>query len=380
MSDAGSSDFQANLQRGELLRDQHRYPEAEKYLQEAIALEPARAEGYYELAFCYCNWDGHEAQGLATIDRAIGLDPNHAEFFALRAWILGNLDRNQEAINVAHQALILNPTSILALNAQTRAYNDLKEWRQSEIHARRVLALNANNNLAGNFLAIALRQQGRAQESEAVTAGLLSRAPDGALTQCNAGWSALQAGDPRRANRHFLEALRLKPNYDSARLGLLHSFSSRVWIYRLFFQYALWLGRHKKGMRIFFILTIYMGYRLAIVTLRTEFGPQGLQWGLVLVAFYLILFGFGRSFGNLFLLLDPFARHALTGKEKAWSILAGLVYGLLIASLISQAAWPQAGVLLVIVGLFLWNVLIPRFQDAFRRATPVEVAANEPHG
>jgi hypothetical protein len=83
----------------------------------------------------------------------------------------------------------------------------------------------------------------------------------------------------------------------------------------------------------------------------------------------LIVFGFGRSFGNLFLLLDPFARHALTGKEKGWSLFAGFVFGALLVSLITDNAWLQASVLLAILAFFLWGVMQPRFQDAFARAS-----------
>ncbi len=259
----------------------------------------------------------------------------------------------------------MNPFSILALNAQVRAYNDLQDWKQSEVHARRVLALHPQNELAGNLLAISLRQQGRLAESEQVTATLLSQVPDSAMAQCNAGWSALQAGDYRRANQHFLEALRLDPAYDSARRGLLHAFNSRVWIYRLYFQFIAWLGKYRKEMRVLFFIVVYVGYRFVLVELRTQFGHEGIRWGFVVVALYLVIFGFGRSFGNLFLLLDRFARHALTRKEKLWSLLAGLIYGALLGLLIADRAVPQAAVLVAILAFFLWGVLQPRFQDAF---------------
>ncbi len=360
-----SSSYQSSLQRGELLRNQGRYAEAEKYLQQAIGEQPSHADGYFELAFCYCNWTGHSKKALETIDRAISLDPNRAEFFALRAWILGNLDRDKEAVVVADQALAIAPYSLLALNARTRAYNDLHEWKKAEESARLSLEIHPTNELAANLLSISLRQQGRLPESNAINARLLAQAPDNAISQCNAGWSALQAGDHRRANRHFLEALRLDPNYDYARRGMLHSFNSRVWIYRLYFQFIAWLGKHRTGLRYFFIFAIYFGYRLVVGELRTQFGEEGLHWAFVVMALYLVLFGFGRSFANLFLLLDPFARYALTRKEMAWSLVAGSIYGLILAFLLANQAWPQSAVLLTIAAFFLWGVLFPRFQDAF---------------
>jgi tetratricopeptide (TPR) repeat protein len=370
MSDETSSGFRSNLQRGELLRGQGRYAEAEKFLQAAIGAEPGQAEGYFELAFNYCNWTGHGKKALATIDRAISLDPNHAEYYSLRAWILGNLDRHQESLRVAEQALNMNPYSLLALNAQTRTYVDLHEWAQAETSARRTMAIFTLNETAANLLAVALRQQGRLDESNAVTASLLAQVPDNAMAQSNAGWSALQAGDHRRANIHFMEALRLDPDYDYARLGLLHSFNSRVWIYRIYFQFVSWLGKHKDGMRYFWLIVIYLVYRVVIATIRTEMGSHdATYWIFVAVAFYLILFGFGRSFGNFFLLLDPFARHALTTKEKGWALFAATFYGIILGVEISGQAWTQVAILSAVPAFFLWGVFMPRLQDAFARKT-----------
>jgi Tfp pilus assembly protein PilF len=364
MNDEPISAYRSKLQRAELLRNQDRYAEAEKYLSDAITEEPENPDGYYEMAFCYCNWTGHSSKALKFIDRAIALSPHQPEFFALRAWILVNLKKYKKALEVAEEALALNPYSIMARNAQVRAHILTQQWVEAEASARQVLELNAHNELAANLLAVALRQQGRQQESEAVTAGLLARAPNAGIAHSNAGWSALQAGDHRRANQHFLEALRLDPNDDNARRGLLHSFNSRVWIYRIYFQAVAEIGRHRQEMRIVFFVLIYFVYRFVIVGLRTEFGTEGVHWSLVLVAFYLVLFGFGKSFGNFFLLLDPFARHALKGKEKAWALFAAFIYGSLLVSLISAQAWLQAGVLIGVVLLFLWGVLEPRFRRA----------------
>jgi tetratricopeptide (TPR) repeat protein len=363
-----ASSFRGSLQRGVLLRNQRRYPEAEKFFQQAIGEEPQNAEGYHELAFCYCNWDGHAKQALATIDRAISLDPNRSDFLALRAWILENLDRHQDAIGVAGDALGLHPGNVMALNAQARAHVSLHEWKKAEAIVRRVLALQAGNELAANLLALTLRQQRRFAESDAVTASLLSRVPDDAMAQSNAGWSALHNGDHRRANLHFLEALRLEPGYEYARRGLLHAFNSRVWIYRIYFQFVAWLGRHRKGMRYFFLILIYIAYRTVVITLQREYGAASSYWVAVLVALYLVIFGFGRSFGNFFLLFDPFARHALTVKENRWAIFAAVFYAFFLGIEIAGHAWAQTAVLAVIPASFLWAVLTPRLADRWTRA------------
>ena len=169
-----------------------------------------------------------------------------------------------------------------------------------------------------------------------------------------------------------MEALRLDPNYEYARRGLLHSFNSRVWIYRVYFQFIAWLGRYRKAMRYVFLIVLYVIYRTVITELHEQFGQEGEYWAFVVMVIYLVIFGFGRSFGNLFLLLDPFARHALTRKEKAWSLLPALIYGLILTFLIANDAWLQTGVLIGILLFFLWGVLVPRFQDAAARRSSAD--------
>lgn len=377
MPDESFNSYQANLQRGRMLRQHGRPADAEKHLQAAIGALPDNAEGYYELAFCYCNWKNHQKQALQTIDRAIALDPSQAAFFSLRAWILGNLDKNQEALRTADQALGMNPFDILALNAKARAYLDMSDWVDAENTARHTLALDTDNDVAGNILAIALRQQGRLHESEAVTASMLAQAPDDALSQNNAGWSALQAGDHRRANRHFLEALRLDPNLNNARRGLIHAFNSRVWIYRLYFQYLAWMSKHKTGTRYAILFVIYIAYRFVIGTMRMELGHKAGDWIAVAVVYYFIFFGFGRSFGNFFLLLDPFARHALGRKEIALSSLVMLGFSFLLTVVILDQAWLQAAIILALPASFTWGALWPRLQDAFSPQRETEWVATE---
>jgi tetratricopeptide (TPR) repeat protein len=361
------SSFHANLQRGELLRQQNRFPEAESYLQRAIGEQPDNAEGYYQLAFCYCNWTGHSKKALEVIDRAVSLEPNRAEFFALKSWILGNLKKYKDALQAAKQGLEENPHDLLALNSRTRAYTLLYKWVEAEASALETQSYYSRNELAASFLAQALRQQGKMEESQAVTARLLAQVPNSAMAQCNAGWSALQIGDHRSANQFFMEALRLDPGYDYARQGLLHSFNSRVWIYRIYFQMIAWLGKFGRGMRFFFLALIYIVYQSILAGIRSQYGEvESQEWIIVAMVFYLILFGFGRSFGNFFLLFDRFARHALTSKEKRFSLIVAFLYGCALGAEIYMGGWLQAAILVGILIYFFSGVFVPRFQDTFR--------------
>jgi tetratricopeptide (TPR) repeat protein len=379
MNDESASGYHAKLQRGAMLREVARFADAERFLQGAIAEQPGQAQGHLELAICYEAWGDHDKEALACVERAIALAPNEARPHAWRAWILGSLDRERESIAAAQDALRLNPHDILALNAMARAHAGLQEWKESERCAREVLALNAENSAGLNLLSVALRQQGRVREANAISDQLLALVPENPYAQNSAGWAALQAGDHRLANRHFIEALRLDPTLENARRGLVHAFNSRVWLYRMYYQYLAWLGRHKKAMRYVILIIMYVVYRGVVGTLRVHYGHAGQVWIPVVIAIYFIIFGFGRSFGNFFLLLDPFARHALGRKEIILSCLVLVAYGILMLAELVMQAWLPLAILVAIPACFLWAALSPTVQDAWARpARPTSAASVAP--
>ena len=351
-------DYLAKLQRANLLAQQGRPAEAEKCFHEAIAEQPALATAYINLAYLYAHWPGPDPQALETIDHAISLDPNQSPFFAIRAWTLGNLNRHREVMRAVEQSLALDPANILALNARTRAYLSLHDWKLAEEHARQTLSVYPNNTNAANFLSLALSQQGKTRESEAVATDLLAQAPDNLTAHMNAGYQALQTGAHARANQHFLEALRLNPNCDPARKGLLRSINARVWTCRIYYQFIALLWRHRILMRLLYGAVVCAMVWLIISQWHGELNRAGLQWSFVGIAVAWVMLGFGGSFANLFLLLDPLARHALTRTDLSWSIFSGSIYALIVGFEMGEHAWLQAAILLVVPVLFLGGVLL----------------------
>ncbi len=74
-------------QRGLVLLEQRRYAEAEKYFRESLAGDPQDAFALFHLAVCQSNQD-HNTDALASVEQALRLEPEIADFFALRALIL----------------------------------------------------------------------------------------------------------------------------------------------------------------------------------------------------------------------------------------------------------------------------------------------------
>ena len=252
----------AATQRGRILLEQRRYPEAEKYFRDALANDPNDPEALYFLAICQTNQDRNK-EALETIDRALSVAPDMADFHALRAFVLIDLRRINESLRASEEALRLEPDSDFALTARAAAFLSRNEWATAEAAARKALDINPENSVAANQLAHALRFQNRLEESAEQTSYMLSQDPESGENHSTAGWLALQRGDSRKAEEHFLEALRLDAGNESARLGLKEAFKSRSAIYRWYLNYCFFMQRFTAGKQWLVILGLLFAVNIA---------------------------------------------------------------------------------------------------------------------
>ncbi|MDR3402748.1 MAG: tetratricopeptide repeat protein [Chthoniobacter sp.] len=311
--------------RGLQLKQLGRYADAASAFKEALAQEPNDAFALHQLAGCQWRVDELRKEALETIERAIAIEPNEAEHHVLRGFILCALDRPKEALEATRMALGLDPNDSYAHTAEAQAWLQMEKWPLAEQSARQALALDADNSGAANQLAQALRLQNKQAENAAHLAGMLARDPEDAFTHANAGWAALQRGVHREAEVHFREALRLDPDFDYAREGLLSSFRARSPLYRAYLKYTFAMARLNRGARWAVILGLYFGVKVA----------RYLPGGVILVALYFLFVLWvwvARPVGNTLLLFDRFARYALRLSEK---IEAAVVTGCLAMGLTS---------------------------------------------
>ena len=310
------SDGHPQVLRGLQLKEIGRYEDAEKAFREGLAQEPNDAFALHHLASCQFHMAGRQRDALTTIDSAISLEPNQPDHHILRAFILCVLDRPKEALAAAQIALGLAPNESGAYTAEAQAYLQMENWPAAERAARQSLALDADNSGAANQLAQALRLQNKQAENDAHLAGMLARDPDDAFTHANAGWSALNRGEHRQAEVHFREALRIDPDFDYAREGLLNSFRARSPIYRAYLRYSFAMQRLSSGARWAVILGLYFGMQVA----------KRFPGGIIVVALYFMFVLWvwvARPFGNFMLLFDSFAKYALRPREKLEAAVVG---------------------------------------------------------
>jgi len=171
---------------------QNQFRAAEDAIRRAIGIDPEFSPSYYALANVLAERkrysEAHEA-----LDQAIELDPDDADCFALRSRLLAEKNRDEEALEAIETGLELDPD-----HEGCRFYRSV---------------------VLGNL--------GRHEEAEQESMGLLGDAPDSATNHCARGWVALEAGDSRTAEQHFVEALRIWPDSEDARVGMVHAIRHR---------------------------------------------------------------------------------------------------------------------------------------------------------
>ena len=115
---------------------------------------------------------------------------------------------------------------------------------------------------SANLRASALVQLGRREEAGDTIDSALARDPENAFTHANHGWARLHAGDHRAAREHLREALRLDPELDWARQGMIEALKAGNPLYGLMLRYFLWTGRLSRRGQWAVVLGGYVAFRL----------------------------------------------------------------------------------------------------------------------
>lgn len=301
------------------LRELRRLPEAEAMFKDALAQSPHDADTLHELALTQYLQPQGEPRALATIDSAIASAPNESDLHATRAIILGGMARAKDATTSAEEAIRLDPTNVRAWIALANAHSAASRWAEVEKAARQALSLDADNNDAATLLAHALRLQGKHEENAGQIAGMLARDAEDERVHAAAGWSALQQGRAKEAEQHFLEALRLDPENDFARQGLLESFKARNPIYRAYLGYVFFMQGLTAGKQWLIILGL-----LFVPKIGRAIG--GIPGALIVTLYwyFVVWIHCASALGNFLVLFDRAARHALLPDERRSGILVGL--------------------------------------------------------
>src|SRR5690606_12396367 len=159
-------------------------------------------------------------EAASVIEQAIRLEPDEPMYWALLAGIRGQQERWHEALEAADNGLQHDPT-----------------------HPGCV-------NLRG----LALQMTGRRREAVATTDAALARDPENPMSHFTRGMALLEGGQRQEAMYHFRECLRLDPNFEPAREGIVDALKAANPLYRPILKFSFWLAR--KGSKWGMILPI----------------------------------------------------------------------------------------------------------------------------
>ena len=321
-----------------LLYQQSRYDLAEQELRQALADEPGDARAHALLALCLCDREDRAA-AMREAEEAIHLGPDVSFTHYALAYILYHRDRLTEAEAAIEQALELAPWDADYYSLLASIRFDQRRWPAALEAAEQGLELDAEHGGCVNLRAMALVKLGRRAEAGAALGDALSRDPEDALTHANQGWTLLEQRQPDKALEHFREALRLDPNLEWAREGIVEALKARNWLYRQMLGYFLWMRRRSRRAQWGVLLGLLFAQRVLKSAVPPALAPLGEVLFWCLIAFVFLTWTADPLF-NLLLRLNRLGRLALS-REQIWA--SNCVGGCLLLALVGLAGWAVSG-------------------------------------
>ncbi|HVV71581.1 MAG TPA: tetratricopeptide repeat protein [Verrucomicrobiae bacterium] len=329
-----------NLQRGLLLYQQDRHDMAQAELRQALAAEPHNSYAHSLLALCLSEEEKYK-EATEEAQQAIHLEPDSSFAHFAHARVLHDRNHFAEAQVALEEAIRLDSAEADYFCLLAGIYLQEQRWKESLAAAEAGLQLDPEHVGCTNLRAMALVKLGRRAEAGATIDAALAKNPENALTHANQGWTLLEKGDPRKALEHFREALRLDPENEWARRGIVEALKARHFIYALMLKYFFWMSRFSSRGQWGIILLGYFGNRLlgGISASNPSLAPWLLPLRILYVAFALMTW-LAYPFFNLLLRLNRFGRLALSREQTVASNWFGLCLFLALASL---AGWCWQG-------------------------------------
>ncbi len=321
-----------NIERATLLIEQSRYEMAERELRQALAQAPSDAYATALLGLCL-NYQQRFKEATAAAETAISLAPDDAFSHYILSYILCERQELELAEKSVREAIRLNcyQASYFALLSRCK-YNQ-RLWQDALGTAQNGLAIDPENVECLNYRALSLSQLGKGDQAAEAVESAIAQAPLDASCYASGGWILLSHGKShQKALEYFREALRLNPNLEWARSGIVEALKAKNPIYRLMRSYFLWSSRLNNTTRWVFTIGLYFAIRLLLVGLH----EVGLKQLVIVVAItyllFVILTWIIDPLFTLLLRLDKFGRLALSETEIQQSNCWGACFGITILS------------------------------------------------
>jgi tetratricopeptide (TPR) repeat protein len=321
------------IQRGLLLFQQTRHEQAEGELRQGLAIDPHDAYAHALLGLCLSKREQFQ-EATQEAQQAIQLAPDFPFAHYALASVLHDRNRNDEALAAINEALRLDASDPGYFAMLAAIQLNERHWPAALDAAEQGLRLDSEHTSCTNLRAIALVKLGRKSEAGLTIDAALARDPGNSLTHANQGWTLLEKGEPKKALEHFREALRLNPENEWARQGIIEALKARNIIYAIILKYFLFMGKLSRRAQWGVILGAYFLVRALSAVEKTN--PNLRPWILPVEIAYLLfvlMTWIADPFFNLLLRLNRFGRLALTREKTVASNWLGLCLLLALLSL-----------------------------------------------
>lgn len=348
------------LTRAQLLMQHRQFSKAEEQLRSLLSTYSDNARAHALLAICLVERkELSDAENEAN--QAIHHAPDEAFGFFAKSIVSHQKKDLAQAKTAIVEAIRLQPWESIYFARLAAIEHDAYQWQASLAAAEQGLACDPDDVECTNLRAIALVRLGRKEEAGRTIAAALAKAPDNATTHANQGWTLLQQGDAKQAMHHFRESLRLQPNNEWARRGIIEAMKARFFVYRWLLQFFLWMTRFSPRTQLLLILALVFGQQIVaeICGAIPLLSPLQIPI-LVIYGLFAWMTWIAPSLFNLVLFLSPFGRLVLNREEKLSAILVGscILAGLAVGGIghLLLPNWPSG---FWVTGLLCLGLAIP---------------------
>lgn len=334
-----------------LLFNQNRPDQAENALRQLLAVEPDFGPAHSLLSLCIARDRDQLRAATEEAERGISCSPYDGYAHYVHATILDLRNRKDEAWSAMKRAIELEPEEAMYYGKIAELLAGMGKWKECLVEAEIGLQYDAEDESCRMIRSLALERLGRVEDSLEEAERAVQNDPDNSYAHSSLGWALIQNRQYKSSQLAFREALRLNPNNELARQGMIQALNSNNLLYRLVHRFISWMSRLESHIQwaVIIGLVVVMNVLSQIARQNPEFRPYITPLTMLYLGFVLLTWISNPLF-NMLLRFHPFGQHLLTRREKwASNLIAGtLLTGLTLAVIsyarfgVFPAAWTIA--------------------------------------
>jgi tetratricopeptide (TPR) repeat protein len=266
----------AHYDRGSLLYDHRQYQHAIKEFREELATQPDDGVTHAMIGLALCALDKMD-EALRSTRQGVTLSPTRSFPHYANAFVLFHANKIEEAEKFIKEAISLDSRLPQYFSLLSEIDLSRERWQLAADEAARGLAVNPEHIGCLNAYARALVRLNRHKAAAEALEVALRVNPESALSHTNMGWVKINDGDPANAFAHYKEALRIEPNSDAARRGVVLALKRRNFFLAPVLDASLYMNKLGGTVRLIIFLAIVLSparYFVFILLILTNLSHQ----------------------------------------------------------------------------------------------------------